>query len=59
MNEIDLSSNYNMSTAVTTDGDTVRQYRYILIPGGVTTGRMRVVDWNDYKQVKAYLGLKD
>lgn len=59
LTEIDLISNYNMGTGVTTNGDTLRQYRYILIPGGVTTGRMRAIDWNDYKQVKAYLGLKD
>lgn len=60
LNEIDLSSNYNMSSARTTAGDTVRQYRYILIPGGVKSGRYNnAVDWNDYKQVKAYLGLKD
>ena len=37
------------------------QYRYILIPGGVKTGGRyaAVVDWNDYKAVKKYLGLRD
>jgi hypothetical protein len=37
------------------------QYRYVLIPGGVKTGGRyaNVVDWNDYKAVKKYLGLKD
>ncbi|MEO6550315.1 MAG: hypothetical protein ABIN94_20085 [Ferruginibacter sp.] len=36
------------------------QYRYILIPGGTKSGRgVRPVDWNNYKEVKAYLGLKD
>lgn len=41
------------------------QYRYILIPGGTTTlptsvnGSKGSINWNDYNQVKAYLGLKD
>ena len=36
------------------------QYRYVLIPGGVKAGRgIKTINWNDYKQVKAYLGLKD
>jgi hypothetical protein len=32
--------------------------RYILIPGG-THARMAKIDWNNYNEVKAYLGLKD
>lgn len=35
------------------------QYRYILIPGGVNARVIQPVDWNDYNQVKKYLGLKD
>lgn len=36
------------------------QYRYILIPGGTPSGRgVKTIDWNDYKAVQAYLGLKD
>jgi len=41
------------------------QYRYILIPGGTTAlpvsvgGTKKAINWNDYNQVKAYLGLKD
>ena len=36
------------------------QYRYILIPGGTPSGRgVKTIDWKDYKQVQAYLGLKD
>jgi hypothetical protein len=35
------------------------QYRYILIPGGTSTGRVATVDWSDYNAVKTYLGLKD
>ena len=37
-------------------------FRYVLIPGG-TAGRSaaggKTVDWNNYKEVQAYLGLKD
>jgi hypothetical protein len=35
------------------------QYRYILIPGGSASGRTMNINWNDYKQVKQYLNLKD
>lgn len=42
------------------------QYRYVLIPGGIKAGRgintvntINTINWNDYKQVKEYLGLKD
>ena len=45
-----------------TEPDNSWQYRYILIPGG-TAGRAapggKTVDWNNYNEVKAYLGLKD
>src|SRR4030095_12955543 len=47
--EIDIVTNRNL------DGVPLR---YILIPGG-THARMAKIDWNDYNQVKAYLGLKD
>jgi hypothetical protein len=44
------------------DGTTGGFYRYILIPGGVklaarTAGKS--IDWNNYSEVKTYLGLKD
>jgi len=35
------------------------QYRYILIPGGTTARTSNQINWKDYKQVQAYLGLKD
>jgi hypothetical protein len=41
------------------------QYRYVLIPGGINTGGRingganAPINWNDYNQVKKYLGLKD
>lgn len=33
-------------------------FRYILIPGG-THARTMKINWNNYSEVKAYLGLKD
>jgi hypothetical protein len=60
----------HMVATVDVSSDSLRgyhyfQYRYILIPGGINTGgRMNgginaTVNWNDYKQVKKYLGLKN
>ncbi len=54
---IALYSNYNLSSRTNTAGEKVFQYRYIIIPGGVTA--RSAVNWNDYKQVQEYLGLKD
>jgi hypothetical protein len=54
-----LLSNFDLSS-FTDGGFNNFQFRYILIPGGVKAGRgVKTIDWNDYKQVKAYLGLKD
>ncbi len=33
--------------------------RYILIPGGTAARSPNSVDWNNYKEVQKYLGLKD
>lgn len=58
---INLYSDEDAST-FTDSGEKVFQYRYILIPGG-TAGRTapggKTIDWNNYKEVQAYLGLKD
>jgi hypothetical protein len=37
------------------------RYRYILIPGGTPAGRnpKGTINWNNYAEVKKYLGLKD
>ena len=58
LQRIDLYSNFNASTQ-TISGQKYLQYRYILIPGSVPSGRIRHVDWNNYNEVKAYLGLTD
>ena len=57
LNKINLVSTQDAST-VTDQGQTYNQYRYILIPG-VVPGRMATINWNNYAEVKAYLGLKD
>lgn len=54
-----LFTNTNVGLPNTTTG-AVGKYRYILIPGGTparTSGKN--IDWNNYAEVKAYLGLKD
>jgi hypothetical protein len=57
--KIFLYANINAST-VTISGQKYLQYRYILIPGSVPSGRLsKSVDWNNYNEVKAYLGLTD
>ena len=54
-----IESTYNICTRPSTQdpNDKVWQFRYIIIPGGV--GARSAVNWNDYKQVQSYLGLKD
>ena len=58
LQRIDLYSNFNASTQ-TQGGQKFLQYRYILIPGSVPSGRIRHIDWNNYNEVKAFLGLTD
>lgn len=56
-----LTSNYNMGT-FDENGEKRFQYRYILIPGGTAARPApggKTIDWNNYKEVQAYLGLKD
>ncbi|MEJ7680561.1 MAG: hypothetical protein WKG06_22450 [Segetibacter sp.] len=56
---ISLSSNVDAST-VTENGKKYLQYRYVLIPGGTAAGRKpNGINWNNYEEVKKYLGLKD
>ena len=50
-NLIELQSNANL-------GIPKIPFRYILIPGG-THARQAKINWNNYNEVKAYLGLKD
>jgi hypothetical protein len=42
----------------TSGGNKVWQYRYVIIPGGVPTGRS-AVNWNDYEAVKKLYNITD
>ncbi|HEX8174310.1 MAG TPA: hypothetical protein VF543_04225, partial [Pyrinomonadaceae bacterium] len=60
-NTISLFANSDLST-YTENGNKFYQFRYVLIPGGTAAGRKpngSTVDWNNYAEVKRYLGLKD
>jgi hypothetical protein len=51
---------YLNTIQMTSNGDlTNLPVRYILIPGGTTARTAKVIDWNNYAAVKAYLGLKN
>ncbi len=54
-----IESTYNVGTRPSTNDPNIPvwQYRYVIIPGGMAA--RSGVNWNDYNQVKAYLGLKD
>ncbi len=47
---IDFIANYALSA---------QMFRYVLIPGGVPTGRKAAVDYNNYEEVKKYYNLPD
>jgi len=57
-NLIELYSNGDISTVQDRNGVKYQQYRYVLIPGGVAA-RKAGIDWNNYEQVKAYLGVNN
>jgi hypothetical protein len=57
---IELDANVNASTVTDpSTGDKYRQYRYVLIPGGAHVRAEKKINWDNYEEVKAYLGLKD
>lgn len=59
LNTISLYSTEDAST-FTYNGGTYFQFRYVLIPGGVSARKANAsVNWNDYNAVKKYLNLKD
>jgi hypothetical protein len=53
---ITLVANANAGTA-NSDAGKVRQYRYILVPGGVPALKAPNLDWGNYGTVKSYLKL--
>jgi hypothetical protein len=57
---IELQANGNFSTGTdATSGQKYFQYRYVIIPGGAHVRSDKSINWNNYSEVKAYLGLKD
>lgn len=59
LNEIYMIANFDASTGLDENNQKVQQYRYVIIPGGTTARTSKSIDWNNYKEVQAYLGLKD
>ena len=58
--KITLYASGNVSTRLNTSNQKILQYRYIIIPGGTAAGgRFAKINWNNYEEVKAFLGLKD
>ena len=55
---ISLYSNANAST-FEDGGNKFQQYRYVLIPGSVPGQKAPKVNWNNYNEVKEYLGLSN
>ncbi|PSL47538.1 hypothetical protein CLV51_102395 [Chitinophaga niastensis] len=55
---ITLLANAPINTVNTTAGKRY-QYRYVIIPGGVTARSANSINWKDYTQVKTYLNLQD
>jgi len=59
VNDIFLYSDVDAST-YTQDGSKYLQYRYILVPGSVPGDLIvKPPNWNNYKEVQAYFGIKD
>lgn len=56
--KIELYSNADVST-VSANGKKYQQYRYMIVPGNTQARSAAAVNWSDYAEVKAYLGLKD
>lgn len=57
---IELDANVDASTVTDpASGKKFRQYRYVLIPGGAHVRMDKQINWNNYEEVKNYLGLKD
>jgi hypothetical protein len=52
---------YYLSNAMITSNASYSNtsFRYVLVPGGVPTGRKAAVDYNDYEAVKKYYDIKD
>lgn len=60
LQNISLYANGNVSTRTSQSGQKILQYRYVLIPGGVSGNAViHPPDWNNYKLVKEFYHLPD
>jgi hypothetical protein len=55
--KIEMYSDVDAGT-FTSSGQKAWQYRYVIIPSGVPTGRS-AINWNDYNAVKEYFNITD
>ncbi|KAA2239979.1 hypothetical protein F0L74_27755 [Chitinophaga agrisoli] len=56
---IGLIANEDLSSYEDENGVAYQQARYVIIPADAAARKAAGIDWNDYKQVKKYLNLKD
>jgi len=57
---ITVKANRDLSTiSYSPDPNKSYQFRYVLIPGGVKDQSASKIDWNNYAQVKSYLGIRN
>ena len=59
LQRIQLYSNADISSFTDGTGAKRYQYRYVLIPGAVPGQKAPKVNWNNYDEVKSYLGLSN
>jgi hypothetical protein len=56
--QIQLYSNADVGTLLS-NGKKYQQYRYMIVPGNTGARSVAQVNWSNYAEVRAYLGLKD
>lgn len=57
--QIELDASDDVSTFTDASNNKRFQFRYVIIPGGTALRTSTKINWNNYEEVKAYLGLKD
>lgn len=56
---INMYATGDAGTGLSSNGQKAFQFRYVLIPGGVSTGRSATVDLNNYQAVKSFYNITD
>ena len=57
--QIELDASTDVSSFTDASNNKRFQFRYVIIPGGTALRTSTKINWNNYEEVKAYLGLKD